>query len=137
MDFRKYIKTFGLTGYVPQKLELEGCSGLNYFSLNVLFAMFKRENGKLIQGTALYEPNFLSLKKERDEWSLKYHNIYGGDCWLILKYDEVKQSYCGEKFVNGKSVLITDGHEWKMFFAHFTMLGLAEGERCEFEEVEK
>lgn len=134
MDMDKNKETFEL-GSVPMKLALEGCPGLNHFSLNVLFMKFETENGKLIMGSALYEPDFLSLKKEGDEWSLKYHNIYGGDCWLIIKYNEVEKSYVGEKFINGKSVVMACGFEWKMFFFHFTVPGIANGEKCKFEEV--
>lgn len=134
MDMDKNKEEFEL-GSVPMKFELEGCPGLNHFSLNVLFMKFETENEKLIMGSALYEPDFLSLKKEDNEWSMKYHNIYGGDCWLVIKYNEAKKTYFGERFVNGKSVVMADGVKWDMFFIHFTMLGLVNGERCEFEEV--
>lgn len=68
---------------------------------------------------------------------MKYRNAYGGDCWLKITHDTGEGvKYRGEKFVNGESVGMADGgNNWDMFFVHFAMLGLANGERCEFEEV--
>lgn len=88
----------------------------------------------MITGCALYEPDILSFERDGSEWSMKYHNVYGGDCWLSIKFDEVKHNYVGEKFINGKRVWLSEGPKWEGFFIHFTMLGLANGERCEFKE---
>ena len=45
--------------------------------------------------------------------------------------------YRGEKFVNGKSVGCAYGVDnWQLFFMHFTMLGLVDGEKCRFDDVE-
>ncbi len=88
-------------------------------------------------GTALYEPSFESFKLEEEKYSMKYHNVYGGDCWLRITYNAGDGiTYHGEKFMNGKSVGMADGGaDWKMFFVHFTALGLANSERCEFEDI--
>ena len=52
---------------------------------------------------------------------------------MLITYDESKQSYQGEKWVNGRSVGMTFGKERSRFFGEFTgILGLADGERCEF-----
>lgn len=89
-------------------------------------------------GNALYEPDFATLKQNSVESSMEYRNKYGGDCRLKITHNAGEGiKYHGEKFVNGKSAGMADGGDnWKMFFVHFTALGLANGERCEFEEVE-
>ena len=122
-------------GFVPHPLEIKGRPELDVFPLNVLFAKLGTRNGKNVMGTALYDPSIESFKGEEEKYSMKYHNVYGGDCWLLVTYDLAKKSYRGEKFVNGKSVGISFGSEWKMFFVHFAILGLTNGERCEFEDI--
>ncbi|MFA6095211.1 MAG: hypothetical protein WC757_05030 [Candidatus Paceibacterota bacterium] len=122
-------------GFVPHPLEIKERPELDVFPFNVLFAKIGTRNGKNVMGTALYEPNLESFKREEDKCSMKYHNAYGGDCWLLVTYDLAKKSYMGEKFVNSKSVGISFGPEWKMFFVHFAILGLTNGERCEFEDI--
>lgn len=122
-------------GFVPHQLKIKERPELDVFPLNVAFAKFGTRNGKNVMGTALYEPNLESFKQEEDKCSMKYHNAYGGDCWLLVTYDLAGKSYTGEKFINGKSVGISFGPEWKIFFAHFAILGLTNGERCEFEEI--
>ncbi len=119
-------------GFVPYRLEIAGRPELNNFPLNVLFADFTLQNGERLFGSALYEPDLESFKKDGNEFTMKYRNKYGGDCWLCIAYDELKKSYRGEKFVNGKSTGSAYGIKWQGFFAHFTILGLAAGERCEF-----
>ena len=123
-------------GFVPHPLEITERPELNVFPLNVLFAKRGIKNGKNVMGTALYEPNLESFKREGKKCSMKYHNAYGDDCWLLVTHDLAKKSYRGEKFVNGKSVGISFGPEWKMFFVHFAILGLTNGERCEFEDID-
>lgn len=50
-------------------------------------------------------PHMESFKREGEKYSMKYHNAYGGDCWLLVTYNPAKKSYKGEKFVNGKTAL--------------------------------
>lgn len=128
----------GFTAFIPHQLEIEDKSELSNFPLNVLFASWTIRNGASIMGTALYEPDFATFKQNGAESSMEYHNKYGGDCWLKITHNAgAGIKYHGEKFVSGKSVGMADGGDnWKMFFVHFTALGLANGERCEFEEVE-
>jgi len=65
---------------------------------------------------------------------MRYRNAYGGDCYLIICYDEKHKRYQGEKFVSGKLVGTAEGRDdWDEFFLHLTMLGLADGEQCKFE----
>ena len=129
------MKNHDFIGFVPYPLEIKERPELDVFPLNVLFGKFGTRNGKNVFGTALYKPNLESFKREENKCSMKYHNAYGGDCWLLVTYDLAKKSYRGEKFINGKSVGISDGLEWKMFFVHFGILGLTNGEKCEFEYI--
>jgi hypothetical protein len=122
-------------GFVPHRLEIETRPELNVFPFNVMFMQFMIENGKTISGTALYEPDFGSYKQDGEVSSMEYHNKYGPANWLVIEYDRAEQSYIGKKFVNGGPVGEGYGKEWNMFFVHFTALGLANGERCMFDDV--
>jgi len=121
--------------FVPRRLGVEGLPEYSDMPFNVLFSSITAINGIPTMGSALYEPNFSTFKKEGEVYSMEYRNKYGDDCWLRVSYDGQNNSWLGEKFVNGKSVGMADGNEWKMFFVHFTMLGLANGERCLFEKI--
>lgn len=137
MSFEHSIRRGVLYGFVPHRLEIEGRPELNIFPFNVLFMQWKVENGQTIAGSAVYEPDLVSFKQDGIKYSMYYHNAYGGKNWLIIEYDSTKQSYIGTKFVNEKEVGMAFGSKWKMFFVHFTSLGLVNGERCEFKSIEK
>lgn len=122
-------------GFIPHRLESAIKPELNKFPFNVMFMSWTIKDGKKISGTALYEPDFHTFKKEGSFNSMRYHNIYGGDCHLTIAYGEEKKEYRGEKFINGKSVVTAyGGDNWQQFFVQLTMLGLAVGERCMFDE---
>ena len=127
--------TNGFTSFVPHRLEIADRPELNNFSLNVLFGSRTVRNGVRIMGMALYEPDFATFRQNGAESSMEYRNAYGGDCWLRVIYNDEKKNWTGEKFVNGKSAWISFGAKWDMFFVHFTMPGLANGERCMFEKI--
>jgi len=131
----KNISTKGFVGFVPHCLDIKERPELNIFPRNVLFADHGTRNGKNVMGDALYEPDLESYSRKRNRCSMKYHNVDGGNHWLVIKYDFLEKRYQGEKFVNGKSVGQAFGQEWNMFFVHITMLGLSVGERCKFEEI--
>jgi len=135
MNFKDNVKKGVLYSFIPSELEIEDRSELKVFPLNVMFAKYKIENGKTIMGSSLYEPDISSLKQGKKEWSMRYYNIYKKENWLVIKYNLEKHTYWGEKSVNGKNVGEASGPDWKMFFIHFTALGLANGERCKFEEI--
>ena len=43
----------------------------------------------------------------------------------------------GEKYLNGELVRLTDGGpDWNNFFTHLTMMGLNNGEQCEFQDMD-
>jgi len=135
MSFEHSLKQGVFFGFVPHRLEIDERPELHVFPFNVLFAQYKAENGKTIMGSAIYEPDLGSFKKEEDKSFMYYHNAYGGKSWLLIEFDSIKKSYLGKKVVDGKDAGMATGMEWNMFFAHFTALGLTNGERCKFEEI--
>lgn len=135
MSFEDSLKRGVFFGFVPHRLEIEGRPEFNIFPFNVLFAQQTVKDGKTIRGHAVYEPDLASFKQDREKYSMYYHNAYGGHSWLIIEYDSVRKSYIGKKIVNDKDAGMACGTEWNMFFAHFTALGLTNGERCQFNEI--
>lgn len=131
---KETLKRGTFFSFIPHRLEIAGRPELNNFPLNVMFIGWTVRDGQRLSGTAIYEPEFHTHKKDGHLSSMKYRNAYGGDCHLVIAYDEKNKKYVGEKFVNGKLVgLATGGNDWKSFFVHLTMLGLANGERCMFD----
>ena len=125
------------TAFIPHRLEVSDRPEYSCFPRNVLFVSYRNADGRLQAGTALYEPDFHTYRKEGDLSSMRYRNIYGDECQLVIDYDEQHRRYRGEKSVNGKSVGCAYGvYNWQLFFTHFTMLGLADGEKCRFEDIE-
>lgn len=122
-------------GFVPHRLEIKDAPELSDFPLNVLFASLGIKDGKQVMGDAIYNPDFSTFKKNGEKYSMQYRNGYGGESWLRIEYDFKKKSWAGEKFVNGKSAGMAFGTQWQGFFVHFTMLGLANGERCKFDPL--
>ncbi|NCF75320.1 MAG: hypothetical protein GWO87_02440 [Xanthomonadaceae bacterium] len=133
MSFKNNLKRGVLFGFVPHPLKIKERSELNVFPFNVLFMQYGTRDGRIITGTAIYEPDLKTFKQNDNKCSIEYHNIYGDNCWLLIQYDETKENYFGEKFVNEKSVMMADGTEWNIFFIHFTMGGLFKGEACKIE----
>lgn len=134
MSFEHSLSKGVLFGFVPCRLEIKDRPELSTFPFNVLFAQHKVVNGKTIMGSSLYEPDLESFKIDGEVHSMEYHNIYGGKGWLVIEYDVSKESYLGKKIVNRESVGMAVGTQWNMFFVHFTALGLANGEGCEFQD---
>ena len=125
------------TAFIPKRLAVANRPEYSHFPCNVLFVSYRNREGRLQAGTALYEPVFHTYRKERHLSLMRYRNIYGGECYLGIDYDAKNGRYRGEKFVNGKSVGSAYGVDnWQLFFTHFTMLGLVDGEKCSFEDVE-
>lgn len=120
-------------GFIPHRLEIPRRPELSAFPLNVLFTSRKIENGAEISGSALYEPDFDTYRKDGDVSSMRYRNLYGTTSHLVIAYDEKNKRYRGEKFVNGKLVVLAEGgDDWQRFFTQLTLPGLANGERCKF-----
>lgn len=125
------------TAFIPKRLSVANKPEYSHFPVNVLFLSYRNKDGRLQAGSALYEPDFHTYREKGHLTSMNYHNVYGGECYLEIDYDEKGIRYRGEKFVNGKSAgSAYGGDNWELFFTHFTMLGLADGEICKFEDVE-
>ena len=123
--------------FIPYRLAVANKPEYSHFPLNVLFMSYRNTDGRLQSGTALYEPDVNTYRKEGHLSSMRYHNVYGGECYLGIDYDEKDRRHRGEKFVNGKLVGSADGDDnWELFFTHLTLLGLVTGERCKFEYVD-
>jgi hypothetical protein len=54
--------------------------------------------------SALYEPDLSSFNCSGSQCSLTYKNKFGGDCWLHITYHTGRQTWEGEKSVEGKIV---------------------------------
>jgi hypothetical protein len=126
-----------LLGFVPHRLELPDRPELGLFPLNVMFANNKNgEDGKIISATTLYEPMLSTFKLDRKQCSMEYFNIYGHGSWLLITFDQLDKSYRGDKYVGNTKVGMAVGPEWKMFFVHFTMMGLSNDEPCKFDYIQ-
>ncbi len=133
---QKAIKSGIFFSFIPRRLQIASNSQLSNFPLKVLFMKKKIKNGNIITGTALYEPDFDTFEKNGNIYLMRYYNIYGGDCCLVIAFDIIKKKYYGQKYINRKSVGFVDGeNDWNLFFINFTMLGLSNGERCRFENL--
>ena len=120
--------------FIPGHLEIEGRPELNNFSLNIMFMSWTIRDGVEISGTALYEPDLTTFADGLCQ-KLSYYNIHSRDCLIEIEYDTESFRYEGRKVINGQNVGLAIGSDWKNFFVHLTMLGLTNGERCEFELV--
>jgi hypothetical protein len=101
----------------------------------VLFAKFTVRDGQPILRSALYEPDLSSFAREGARHVLRYKNSHGGNRRLQIAYYTKKHAWEGEKIVNGEIVGAASGDDWHGFCAHLTLLGLANGERCEMESL--
>ena len=135
MAFENSLKRGVFFGFVPHRLEIPDKPELNFFPYNVLFVQYKEENGRTISGSAVYEPDFGSYKRQGNTCSMEYRNRYGVENWLLIEYNYTTQRYQGTKMINGQSVGMAFGSRWNMFFVHFTSLGLTNGEKCKFEDL--
>lgn len=118
--------------FVPRELSVKGRRNLRVFPANVLFAKVGYLRGEPVMGSALYEPVLSSFKENASIQSLTFANKFGAGSWIVITYDSQGPSWNGNKHVNGKSVGSTSGTEWNKFFEYLTLLGLSDGEPCEF-----
>jgi hypothetical protein len=132
------LRTVGVQGhqlgFIPKRLEVPGKPEYSHFPVNVLFASFRRVDGRLQSGSAIYEPDFDAYRQEGHICSMTYRNVYRDKCFLQIEYDHESKQYRGKKFINGQAARSAFGKDnWRSFFVHFTMLGLEDGEGCTFE----
>lgn len=133
-------------GFIPNQLVVEHKPEYSRFPLNILFAKWKLENGNVVQGLALYEPDLSSFREWRADdgtvlgAKMFYNNRYSHDSdnkWYIsIFWDGRDSSYVGSKYRDGELVARVTERGWTEFFAHFTALGLEQGEQCRFGSVD-
>ena len=121
--------------FIPNELEIEGRPDLRKLPSNVVFAKVGINAGVPVFGRALYEPDLSSFNSSGSQCSLTYKNKYGGNCWVRITYHSDTQSWEGQKSVEGKIVGFSSGADWKGFFTHLTLQGLASGEHCMMESL--
>lgn len=127
-----------LYSFIPMPLVIEERPELNVFSYNVLIAMHHiNKEGKLEMGSVVYEPDLSSYKDMGIVKSLSYLNIYNPDYRLDIKYNAEEKSYRCDKFRGEERLGVADGKEWNLFFIQVGILGLANGETCEFQEIKQ
>lgn len=120
-------------GFIPKPLIVDGRPELSVFPLNVLFGQGRPHphfgwHGLEQYQTALYLPDLSSYAENDGLASMCYYNQHNRDFWLKISYRQSENGYCGEKFFGFKKLSMSVGFEWKQFFIHLTMVGLAEGE---------
>ena len=146
-DAKEAVKQGVLFAFCPKHLEIEGRQDLYVFPFNIMFAKWRNEpDGSLTMGSAVYNPDLTTFIQDKEKWSMTYRNQYGGDSYVVIHFNVQTLEYRGDKYVNGKYIgsgigqiksTATDDIEkgWKLFFFHLTILGLANGEQCEFKPV--
>jgi len=132
MDFQKNIHQGIFYSFIPKQLKIENKPELFFFPYNVLFAKWLH-NG--VMGTAVYKPDFSTYKDTENISTMEYYNSYNINNRLLITYNKINKNYIGEKYINGKSVGSAVGNNWKIFFIHFTALGLINSETCMFETI--
>lgn len=124
--------------FIPKHLEIAERPELNIFSYNVLIVMLRvNSEGKVGTGSVIYEPDLSTYQDSGTTQGLRYFNIYNHDFGLDISFDKENDSYSCRKFNKEKLLGIADGREWKQFFVQVGILGIADGETCLFEEINK
>ena len=122
--------------FIPRPLAVEDRPELSVLPLNVMYFSLANIDGVDTSGTALYEPSFTSYRTRKRTQGMRYYNKYSEEDYIDITYSSDKWNYTGVKYVKGAEVLSAYGKEWKSFFVHLTLSGLAKGESCIFEPIE-
>lgn len=118
--------------FTPKRLYIADHPEIDVLPLNILYAKSKVTNGQLIAGVALYTPDLTTLELEKRRIALTYRNPIDGSWSVVIEYDIEAQAWTGTKRVCGKTHVLSQGNTWECFFKHLTMLGLQNGEPCQF-----
>ncbi len=130
------IKNGSLYSFIPRPLAIEDRPELNVFSYNVFVAMYRiNQEGKREMGSVVYEPDLTTYKRDGDIQTLSYLNKYNHDYKLVISYNSEIKTYRCDKFKGEENLGIALGNNWKQFFIHVGILGLANGETCLFQEI--
>jgi hypothetical protein len=120
-----------LYSFIPKPLAIEERPELNVFSYNILIAMHRRNlQGKLIMGSVIYEPDLTTYRRDGDIQALSYLNKYNPEYRLVISYNNETKSYRCDKFKGDENLGIAIGKDWKQFFFHVGIIGIANGETC-------
>lgn len=127
---------FHMYGFIPSPLHIEDLPELSCLPLNVMFGNDEvTPEGNPVFKSSLYEPDFLTFKKsESNKFGMIYRNKLDARYWLEIICDEQKR-YTGTKYKEKTMLGSANGPDWKTFFIHLTLLGIAEGEKCETVET--
>ena len=132
------IRNGSLYAFIPKHLEIVERPELNVFSYNVLIAMYRiNSTGKTEMCSVIYNPELETYRKLVNVSILKYFNIYNHDFRLDMYYDEAKGIYLCQKFNKEERLGEAQGKEWKLFFFHVGILGLANRENCMVQEIKE
>ncbi len=131
---KKVLKTFLC---IPKELVVEGRPELRAFPLCVLFMKQTIRDRRHLLGAAPYDPNLSTWKEEGGQQSLVYLNRLNPLWNLKIDHSLTDGRYHAEKFKGTSWIGETDGgSDWDQFFIHLSLLGLAEGERCQLRITE-
>ncbi|MBI5467315.1 MAG: hypothetical protein HY975_03860 [Candidatus Kerfeldbacteria bacterium] len=119
----------------PKKLQIPGRPELSVFPLQVAFMAVAEDDHRLVAICSSYIPDLATYAVAGSKRSLHYNNVQGGGSQLHITFDEVGGGYVGEKVVDGRSIGLATGRDWREFFTRLAGVGLAEGERCEYRGI--
>jgi len=138
--------------FIPKRLEIPDNPELSVFPFNIMFMSLANIDGNDTSGTALYLPDLESYTGSGKTESMRYFNqyqkadgghfktdarpaSYDGQDYIDINYFKDSGKYEAEKYVSGQNTSTTVGGDWKMFFVHLTMVGLATNESCDFKPM--
>ena len=135
-------KLRGFIGFIPKPLSLLDKPELStIFPLNVLIGRYTVRDGKQVLGSVLYEPDLSSLILDtEDSLVMTYRNRYDSRYYLKLSLDKTYKNRKCEKYKENELLGTTHGiidwqkqdESWHNFFRHVAILGLDNGEKCNF-----
>ncbi len=131
----------GFVGFIPKPLELAEKPELSVFPLNVLIGRYTVREDKQVLGSVLYEPDLSSLIiNSEGSLILTYRSRYDSRYFLKLSLDKTFKKRKCEKYKESELLGTTHGtidwqkqnESWHNFFRHVAILGLDNGEKCNF-----
>lgn len=131
--------------YIPKPIVVLDEPKFSRFPFCILFASYRMHEGRLQSGAAFYHPDLSSYRETDSGFTMFYRNRDGwsGDAadskndWrVVVGWSAKENHWVGLKFRGTEAVQSEEGSDWEEFFIRFTALGLADGEMCEFSDVE-
>lgn len=134
-------KLRGFVGFIPKPLKLVDRPELSVFPLNVLIGRHTIREEKQVLGSVLYEPDLSSLISDNEgNLILIYRSCYDSRYYLKLSLDKTCKSRKCEKYKDVEFLGSAHGaidwdkqaESWDNFFRQVAILGLDNGEGCNF-----